>query len=797
MGRVSAIQTNFTAGELSPRLEGRVDFAKYFNGVRVMQNMIVMPHGGAIRRSGFRFVAPAKDSTKTIRLLPFEFSTIQPYVIEAGEGYFRFFRDEGQVFVAATDASIANGTFTSNITDWDDRSTGTGAISHDATNGRLNLDGAASSIAWAEQDVVTTDTGQEHVLRFQVVGVAGDSVALRVGATSTGAEIKPDQDYGTGYHTVAFTPTVSPFYVQFRNAAAKTIRIDEVSLIDDAPAELQAPYQESELSTIKRAQSADVLYLCQVDRPTHKLERFGHTSWSLVQVDFFDGPWLAQNSDTAKTLAPSHTSGFSRTVTASGHAPFAAEDVGRLIRIKHGTTWGHSVVTGFISTSQITVDVRSDFGGTAAVSDWQLGLWSERTGYPVSVTFFEERLLFGGTRDHPQRIDGSVSGDFENFTPGTEDGDAISFTLAADQVNSIRWLNAGTSLLCGTVGGEWEMRSNGRDEPVTPTNVNVKRHSTYGSADMQPLRVGNAILFCQRSLRKVRELVFSFEDDGFVAPDLTLLAEHVAGSGLIDAAYAQEPDSVLWCARADGVLVGMTYERAQDVVGWHCHPVGGKGVVEAVAVIPASGADHDQLWISVQRTINGATVRYVEFMEDPFRADLAPTDLFFVDSGLTYEGSPTIGITGLDHLEGEVVDILADGAVHPAKPVIGGQVTLDYPAATVQAGLGYVSKIETMRIEAGSPDGTAQGKTKRIHAVVLRFWRSLGVKVGPSSDKLDVLPFRSSADPMGEPPPLFTGDKKVRFRGGYSREGRMVIQQDQPLPLTVIALIPQLSTFDA
>ena len=190
-------------------------------------------------------------------------------------------------------------------------------------------------------------------------------------------------------------------------------------------------------------------------------------------------------------------------------------------------------------------------------------------------------------------------------------------------------------------------------------------------------------------------------------------------------------------------------------------------------------------------------MRYVEFMEDPFRADLAQADSFFVDSGLTYEGSPITTVTGLNHLEGEAVDILADGAVHPSKTVSGGQVTLDYPAATIQAGLGYVSKIETMRIEAGSQGGTAQGKTKRIHAVILRFWRSLGVKVGPSSDKLDVLPFRSSADPMGEPPPLFTGDKKIRFRGGYGREGRMVIQQDQPLPLTVIALIPQLSTFDA
>ncbi|CAN0582002.1 unnamed protein product, partial [Laminaria digitata] len=211
----------------------RTDFAKYPLGCATLENMIPLPQGGATRRPGTVFVAETRDHDMRPRLLPFQFSTAQAYILEAGDGYFRFYRDRGRVEVAATDAVIANGEFTAGVTGWDDRSAGTGAIGHDAVNGRLNLAANGSgNEAHAEQAVTTTATGQEHVLRFRVLGAAGDEIRLHIGTTSTGGEIVDDVAFRTGWHTYAFTPDTSPFYLQFRNESGKTVQIDDVSLID-------------------------------------------------------------------------------------------------------------------------------------------------------------------------------------------------------------------------------------------------------------------------------------------------------------------------------------------------------------------------------------------------------------------------------------------------------------------------------------------------------------------------------------------------------------------------------------
>lgn len=673
MARVSPITTNFTAGELSPQLEGRVDFNKYFNGVSEFLNFTAKPHGGAVRRSGFRHVAAVKTAGSVTRLIPFEFSTVQAYVIEMGDQYMRFYRNEGQV-------------------------------------------------------------------------------------------------------------------------------------VDSGPVEVATPYLEAELFDVQFAQSADVLYLVHPNHEPRKLERTSHIDWTLSVIDFTDGPYMDDNT-TETTLDPSAATGTGITITASavaginGGDGFKSSDVGRLVAIEHSGTWGYAKITGFTSTTVVTADVVKDFNGATAVATWRLGTWSDTTGWPATVTFYEQRLMFAGATEFPQRIDGSKIGDFENFTPGTNDDDPVSYTLAAGEVNAIRWINAGQVLLIGTVGGEWIMRSTTTGDPLTPTNVNVRRQTTYGSAAIRPLRIGNAVLFMQRAGRKLRELVYQFETDAYVAPDLTLLAEHVSEGGITDIAYQQEPDSVVWCVRADGTLLGLTYDRPQDVVGWHRHIVGGsfgagQAVVESVAAIPNPAGTADQLWAVVKRTVNGATARYVEFMEDGFDGSTAAEDAFFVDSGLSYSGAAATVMSGLEHLEGQTVSVLADGAVVPDKVVASGQITLPDPATKVHAGLAFTSRLKTMRIEAGAQDGTAQGKTKRIHRATVRLFRTLGLKIGTDAAKLDTVPFRTGADLMDAAPPLFTGDKRVALRGGWNTEGRVVIQQDQPLPMHVIALMPQLQTND-
>jgi hypothetical protein len=387
----------------------------------------------------------------------------------------------------------------------------------------------------------------------------------------------------------------------------------------------------------------------------------------------------------------------------------------------------------------------------------------------------------------------------------------LAFTLNANNVNAIRWLlDDEKALMIGTVGGEWPLRASNLNEALDAENPpQAKRSTVYGSADVAPVKAGNGILFVQRAGRKLMEQAFSFEDDGFRSGDLTELAEHNTAGGIKEIAYQKEPDSVVWAVRGDGALLGMTYRREQDVVGWHQHVLGGRSdaegtlaAVESIAVIPASNGSRDELWLAVRRHINGQTRRYVEYMEGPLPDDGDQKNAFYVDSGLTgnFE-SPEDELSGLGHLEGETVQILADGASHPDRIVAGGKVALDRAATVVHAGLAYdhLSELQTLALEAGAADGTAQGKIKRITNCTIRFYRSLGARTGSDTGSLDPVPelvFRDASAPMGAPNALFTGDSLVAWPGGYETAGRITIVPVGPFPCTVVAIYPQIVTQD-
>jgi hypothetical protein len=359
-------------------------------------------------------------------------------------------------------------------------------------------------------------------------------------------------------------------------------------------------------------------------------------------------------------------------------------------------------------------------------------------------------------------------------------------------------------LTVGTAGGEWIVRPSTLNEALNAANIKATRSTTFGSENTIPVRAGNAVLFIERSFRKLRELAYVFEIDGFRAPDLTILAEHLSQGGLDVLAYAQNPVPIVWAARADGTLLGMSYSRTEDAVGWHQHLVGGvsdasetAAKVESIAVIPSSDGTRDELWLSVQRWVNGAEVRHIESLTKFWETGDTLEEAFFVDSGLTYSGAAVTTLSGLDHLEGETVSILSNGAAHPDKVVTNGAVSLERETTTAAIGLKYNSDATTMRTDAGSADGTAQGKTKRIHQVVFRFFDTLGFKYGKDFDNLFSLPFRKGSDPMDAAPPLFSGDtENLNWPGNYDQEGQLYMRQDQPLPCTIVAIMPQVVTQD-
>jgi len=749
MPRQTVAYTNFTAGQLSPKLDGRTDLTKYYNGAKTLNNFTIQPHGGATRRPGTVFIHEVKDSSQEVRLIPFEFSTIQTYILEFGNQYIRFYKDKGIITESAVSISGITQANPAVVT----------ATSHGYNNG-------------------------DHVIINSVTGmVEVNGKTFKVANKTTNTFELQDVD-GNNIDSSSFTTYAS---------GGSVFRIYEIT----------SPYAAADLSGIKFAQSADIMYLVHPDYAVRKLTRTGHTSWSLTEVEFNIPPFQVHNFETT-TLTASHTAvGSTATFTASStvginHGDgFKSTDVGRAIHFNDG----HAIITSFTSTTQVDALVKVALGAGTANTDWALGSFSTTTGHPSCVTFFEQRLVFAATTEEPQALFFSKVNEYENFDDGyhtsVTDTSAMFYTIASNNVNSIRFLSAQRSLIAGTVGGEFVV-SAGTSQPITPTNIQIQRQTSYGCANNDAVQISNVTMFIQRAKRKIRELTYSFDFDSYVAPDMTILSENVTESGIKELSYQQEPDSILWGARLDGKLIGLTYQRAEEVVGWHIHELGGSfgsdsfGHVENIATIPGD-VNEDDLYLVVKRTVNGSTRRYIEYLTD-YNFGTNIEDAFFVDSGLSYNGSATTTVSGLDHLEGQTVSILADGATHPDKTVSNGSITLDRSVTKIHIGLPYTSLLQTMRIEAGAAEGVAQGQTKRIHDVTIRLLESVGVEIGSSLDNMERIPFRSSADPMDVAIPPFSGDKQVEFRGDFETDGYIYVRQTQPLPINIIGIYPRVTT---
>jgi hypothetical protein len=741
MPRTTLALTSFVSGEFSPKMDGRSDFDKYSSGTKTLENFLIHPQGAATRRVGTQFIAEVKDSTKKTRLIPFEFSTTQTYILEFGDQYIRFFKDKGQI---TESTKTITGITQANP-----------AVVTSATHGYSNGDFI----------IITSVVGMTQV----------NGVTFKV-ANQTTNTFELQTVNGTNINSTAYTAYSS---------AGDANRIYQIS----------TPYLEAELFDIKFAQSADVMYIVHPNHETNKLSRTGHTSWSLDEVVFTDGPYLAPNT-TAIILTPSATSGSGITITASTNA-FVSTDVNRLVSFSNG----YARITAFNSATNVTADVEDDFDNTTATTDWKLGAFSDTTGHPSCVSFFEQRLVFAGTISEPQTLYFSKAGDYENMTAGTNADDAMVYTIASNQVNAIRYMKAVRTLVVGTTGGEFTVSADGTDAAVTPTNVTIKRQSSFGAANVDAIPAGNAILFLQKAKRKIRELQYNFDSDGYQAADLCILNDTVTKSGINEMVFQQEPDSIIWCVRDDGVLAGLTYQRSENVVAWHRHIFGGSfgsgnAVCETAATISGTLTE-DELWVIVKRTINGSTKRYIECFSDFDFDETDATDFKFLDSHLSYSGASTTTLSGLSHLEGQTVSVLADGSVHANKTVSSGSITLDRAVTKACVGLPYNSVLQTMRIEGGAAEGTSQGKTKRISKVVLRLFETVGVKVGPSLTDLETVPFRTTSSALSSPvDTLLAGDKEIEFRDDYNSDGFIFVKQDQPLPCSILAIYPTLVTSD-
>lgn len=580
---------------------------------------------------------------------------------------------------------------------------------------------------------------------------------------------------------------------------------------------------------------------------------------------------------------------------------------------------------------------------------WRLGAWSATTGYPSCVAFHEERLCFAATPNQPNTVWMSVSGDYVNHAPTDTssrvlDTNALAYTLASGKINAIKWLNSGPTLILGTFGSEYQVRSNDVGQSaITPTNISVTQHTTFGSGNVRPIRIGSSVLFVQRSGRKLRELLYDYQTDSLQARNITIINEHILPKSgkAIGIAYQQEPNALIWVVRSDGKLACLTYERDQEVYAWHLHQVGGMfaggdAIVENVASVSNAAGGEDSLYICVKRTINGVSRRYIELFSlevdpvdendkanynyldsskqvdttpdiigqgvlngdfeiagapfanwsvnqpggstvvrdtatyasgaasckmlvDPagnqpavyqlglltigrtyvvtviaanngvgrivgydgttilftqiltpifakytftfvatntafqFYAD-TPSSVVWVDN-IAVTLAPSTAVPGFTHLIGETVRLYGDGAdLGTAVVDATGTITSPSPVSLITAGYHQAAILQSLEPEGGNPQGSSQGKIKRIKGATIKVVNSIDCKYGPSEDKLTPYNFRTMNGQMDNSPKLRTSDVYLSMDGGYDRDVGVVIVQDRPYPLTVLALIPDIDT---
>lgn len=450
-----------------------------------------------------------------------------------------------------------------------------------------------------------------------------------------------------------------------------------------------------------------------------------------------------------------------------------------------GDYTGYVLITEYVSPTVVKGTVKKQLASTNETRDFAFAAWNGEKGYPSATGFYEDRLVFAGSKGFPQTFWTSKTGDYYNFGTSipSADDDGITATLNGGQMNGIKAIIAFGEMLLLTAGGEFKVSGGGK--AITGSNVLSQPQEYRGVSDVNPVTIGSRIIYVQHQGNIIRDLAYSYDVDKYTGDDLNLLASHLfEGHKIISMTYQQIPNSIVWCVRDDGLLLGLTYIKEQDIYAWHQHTTAGG---KFVSVCNIGGSTEDKLYAVIER----GGQYYVEIMESRDKSTNVE-DQFFVDSGITYEGEPTDEISGLEHLEGYTVAILADGNVLPQQTVENGKVLLGNEYKKVHVGLPIDAEIKTLPIDFTAQDGTYLSRKKRIATVTLLLKDSRGGLFGMKENELDEFKWRSN-EAYGEPISLQTGKFKVTIKSAtYDETQQIIIKQPDPLPMTVLSLIPEI-----
>lgn len=739
MAALRKILTAFLGGEISPLLSGRVDTEQYAYGLATCENFVAVNEGPLVKRPGFAYVCDADDTATW--LSAFRFSITQEYLLEWGEEKLRFYTNDARIETSP-------------------------GVAYEVTT------------PYAAADASRISSQQNYDRLYLNHGSYPPAALSRTGAAA--------------FSHANITLNNGPFIDQNRDETATVTVSGALTVGGSVTVSASAAiFADMDVGSQFRVEARDF--------STIKSWEPGMTGVVAGDVVRSEGKaYTALTSGTTGTKIPTHWRG----------AEYDGQGRNDLVNAKgpYGVQWefrhdlyGIVAITGFTSTTQVTGTVKRripDSVSSVATHRWSHAAFSETRGWPQVVRKAFGRMVHFKDLDVIGTVVGDYGGGQMNFETTTDAGSLaadLGFRRTLDASDPPLWAVGDRELLVGTASGELAIGAINSAAAVAGDNIRSQPQSYYGSEAVFPETVGTRIVFVERGGRRVRSAEYDFGRDRYVPDDLTAASRHITRGGLVQLALQRSPHALLYAVRGDGQLVVHADTRG-EIKGWARTVCGGNATVLSAASIVGADGKSDQLWLLVERIRADGTVREI-WRQMPWR-DLGDgaAEQFFVDAGVRIEATAGQTVfTGLTHLAGEEIAVLAGGGVVPGVTVASdGSFTLPASAApgqpyTLIAGLPYTALAVTLRAEAPTRAGSIQGLLKRVRKVVLRVLETVGIRAGAIDGAADELIDRPASGDMDAPIPLFSGDTEGPIDMDHDRDGQVRFVSDKPLGAIITA----------
>ncbi|MDC0088169.1 hypothetical protein OAI07_01360 [Akkermansiaceae bacterium] len=853
-------QNNMNGGVISPWLDVRGDLDKFRNSLRKCENFICTPYGGIRRRMGTEHVAPAKGVN---RLISYQRTSIDGYVLELGDKYLRVHRDGTRI----EGVEVA--------TPWSEEEVfEVQYVKINNVNYFAHINHPPQELIYETDSVwslVEANFDHPAFRDFQFDGtelsVTPNNVGTITESVNLNATSSNDDSVSSGLLNVSGAWTVDISLLSFPDdTGSLTLQNSTdggVSFVDITSFSSAGTYTGIEPSGVLRLllNNARAIGSLEVSNDVLELSRGDSVNIISTGSSFTDDMigsevLLAHNPDITEVklplfadfagfevLSPSlvvsgewrlFTSGTWRgtiiieesddngrtwetTLRRTGNADRNLAEIGevstaRLMRLRYEASGGSDnapygrleidsiEVEGRVLITSVTNSGRAEGIVTEAIYSseptdlWKEQAWSNKHGFPAAITWHESRLWFGGTRTDSSTIWASRTDDFFNFRDGTDDDNAFQRTMGTITLTNIVWLASSSNLFIGTTGEEWLGRSDADSGVITPSSFFLRRIANSGSEYIAPIFAGASLIHVQREGRSLLQLGYdagSASEDGYAPLDLNQLAPHVTLGGVKTIAYQAIRDKIVWATTGNGILIGLTYDRSQNIAGWHTHTTAGE--FGSVAVVYEEG-NEDSIYLSVVRegvhTIERMRVDQYNIIENG-----DDSEALYLDAALVRRQDEGSVITGLEHLDGRTISVTSDGKFVGEHLVCDGAVELLEPVREYKVGLRYTSIMETLPFTFDAGDGSSVGRYKRPSCAMMRVYRSVTCEVSQSAGgerrweemRQEWRAFNDLGLEEGDNEQGFLEDWSIPLSSSHDTDARLSVRISDPFPLNILS----------